>query len=182
VQALEQAGLTATTANVPSNAAPGTVVAQAPAAGQRVDVGSSVRINVSGGPGAVTVPDVVGASADDAAAALQSAGLKAQTTEVPSDEPRGTVVSQSPTAGSQVARGSTVRLEISSGPAPVAVPDVVDQTEADARDALEAEGFRVRVVEEPAPDAESVGLVLRQVPAAGREAPSGTQVTIVVGV
>jgi beta-lactam-binding protein with PASTA domain len=62
------------------------------------------------------------------------------------------------------------------------VPDVVDQTEADARDALEAAGFRVRVVEEGAPDPESVGLVLRQVPVAGREAPPGAQVTIVVGV
>lgn len=182
VQALEQADLRATTANVPSNASPGTVVAQSPAAGQRVDVGSSVRINVSGGPGAVTVPDVVGASADDAAAELQSAGLKAQTTAVASDEARGTVVTQSPAAGADAARGSTVRLEVSSGPQPVAVPDVVDQTEADARDALEARGFRVRVVEESSPDPESVGLVLRQVPAAGREAPPGAQVTIVVGV
>ena len=39
-----------------------------------------------------------------------------------------------------------------------------------------------RVVEEAAPDPDSVGLVLRQVPAAGREAPPGAQVTIVVGV
>ena len=181
-QTLEQADLEATTANVPSNAAPGTVVAQSPSGGERVDVGSSVRINVSGGPGAVTVPDVVGASADDAAAELQSAGLKAQTTAVASDEPRGTVVKQSPAAGAEAARGATVRLEVSSGPQPVAVPDVVGQIEADARDALEASGFRVRVVEETAPDPDSVGLVLRQVPAAGREAPPGAQVSIVVGV
>ena len=181
-QVLEQSELRATAATVPSNASPGTVVAQSPQAGARVDVGSSVRINVSGGPGAVTVPDVVGAAAGEAADQLQAAGLQAQTREVAAEEPRGTVVAQDPAAGTEAARGTTVRLEVSSGPQPVAVPDVVDQSEEDARSALEALGFRVRLVEEPAPEPESVGLVLRQVPAAGREAPPGTQVSIVVGV
>lgn len=181
-QRLQQAGLEATAARVPSSEPEGVVVAQAPAAGEDVERGSSVRINVSGGPGAVTVPDVVGSPADEAVAALEQAGLRAEQSEVESDEPDGTVVEQDPAAGAEVGRGSTVQLGVSTGPQATPVPDVTGLAQEDAVAQLEDEGFRVRVVEEAAPDPAQIGTVLRQVPPAGREAPPGAQVTIVVGV
>lgn len=179
---LEDAGLKATAATVPSSEPEGVVVAQSPKAGEDAERGSNVRINVSGGPGTVAVPDVTGSALDDAVAALEQAGLAAAPTEVDSGEPAGTVVDQDPAAGAEVRRGSTVALSVSRGPQATAVPDVTGLAQEDATTQLEDAGFRVRVVEEAAPDPAQVGTVLRQVPPAGREAPPNAQVTIVVGV
>jgi serine/threonine-protein kinase len=181
VAALEDAGLEARVARVPSDEEEGIVVAQAPQAGADARRGSAVRVNVSGGPGAAPVPDVTGLPSEEAVAALREAGLSAEQREVDGDDPAGTVVAQEPEAGAEAERGSTVRIDVSRGPQGQAVPDVVGFAEEDARAELEGLGFRVRVVEEPAPDAASAGTVLRQVPPAGREAPANAQVTIVVG-
>lgn len=182
-QQLEGAGLVARPSTVPSSQPEGTVVAQSPKAGDKVDRDSPVRINVSGGPGSVTVPDVRGSSVEDATAALKAAGLAVQTRQVESGDPEGTVVEQSPAAGAKVDRGSTVTVGVSQGPTvePIGVPDVTTLPQDEAQAQLESLGFRVRVVNEVAPGPAQVGIVLRQVPAAGREAPPGTLVTIVVG-
>lgn len=182
-QQLDQANLVARPSTVPSSQPQGTVVAQSPSAGEKVERDSAVRINVSGGPGTATVPNVRGSSVDDATADLQAAGLGVQTSEVESDEAEGTVVSQSPAAGAKVDRGTKVALTVSKGPSvqPVEVPDVTGLPQDEAQAQLEELGLRVRVVEETAPDPAQVGTVLRQVPPAGRSVPPGTQVTIVVG-
>jgi beta-lactam-binding protein with PASTA domain len=181
VAALEGAGLEANVVRVPSPEQEGTVVAQAPQAGSDVRRGSTVRLNVSGGRGAATVPDVTGSPLDEAVTALRAAGLAAERRDVDSDEAAGTVVGQDPAAGTEAERGSTVRLDVSRGAQTVTVPDVVGLPEGDARSELEGLGFRVRVVRETAPDSPAVGIVLRQVPEAGREAPPNTLVTIAVG-
>lgn len=182
-QQLDQASLVARPSTVPSSQPQGTVVAQSPSAGEKVERDSPVRINVSGGPGIASVPDVRGSSVDDATAELQAAGLGVQTSEVESDEAEGTVVSQSPAAGAKVDRGTRVSLSVSKGPSvqPVEVPDVAGLPQDEAQAQLEELGLRVRVVDETAPDPAQVGTVLRQVPPAGRSVPPGTQVTIVVG-
>ncbi len=61
----------------------------------------------------------------------------------------------------------------------VAVPNVVGQTEDEARAALEAEGFTVSTEFEENPDFED-GEVSAQDPAAGEEAESGSEVTLTV--
>jgi serine/threonine-protein kinase len=182
VEALEAAGLQARVERVPSERALGTVVAQVPRAGTELERGSAVRLEVSGGPARIVVPDVTGSDVGEAVAELESAGLRAETGDVDSDEPRGTVVAQEPVSGVQVDPGASVRLDVSAGPRGTTVPDLAGLPEAEATTELESLGFRVRVVEEAAQQPAFVGRVLRQVPAAGREAPPGTQVTIVVGV
>src|SRR5690606_37580973 len=61
----------------------------------------------------------------------------------------------------------------------IAVPNVVGQTEDEARETLEAEGFTVRTEYEENPDFED-GEVSGQDPAAGEEAESGSEVTLTV--
>jgi serine/threonine-protein kinase len=90
-------------------------------------------------------------------------------------------VGQDPAAGSQQAKGSVVRLQVSSGPQTSQVPDVQSQTEADATAQLQASGFEVQVVEEIVEDPLSDGKVLSQDPEGGTEAEQGTTVVIVVG-
>jgi beta-lactam-binding protein with PASTA domain len=77
-----------------------------------VDKSETVRLNVSKGTGLVDVPSLVGQT--DAEAQLSRLGLEANVVEVPSVQPAGVVVAQHPTGG-QVKKGSTVRLNISSG-------------------------------------------------------------------
>jgi beta-lactam-binding protein with PASTA domain len=117
VNALQARKLTPTLQQKPSQEAPGTVLAQSPKPGARAKPGTTVVLQVAKGNAAVSVPNVVGQSRAQAASALQQAGLKATTAQVPSSQPKGTVVAQNPAGGQKVSTGSGVRLNISKGSA-----------------------------------------------------------------
>jgi beta-lactam-binding protein with PASTA domain len=93
--------------------------------------------------------------------------------------PRGRVISTSPPENSQLEKGRTVVLVVSSGPEQVEVPDVVGDDEAAARSALEGAGLRADVTEEES-TSEDPGTVLRQDPGAGEKVDEGSAVGIVV--
>ena len=120
----------------------GQVLRQDPGAGGEVDEGSEVVLEVSTGPEQVAVPDVVGATEDEARFTLTAAGLTVGDVVEQQDEAReGTVLSQTPQADEQVDSGSTVSLVVSSGPPPVVVPDVRGMTEGAAIEALSRAGL-----------------------------------------
>jgi beta-lactam-binding protein with PASTA domain len=100
---------------IPSKEAPGTVVAQRPTAGKIGKAGSTVVLEVAKGKAATAVPDVTGQDQQSAASTLQQAGLNARIVEVPSTQPKGTVLAQKPAAGQKVAQGTDVRLNVSKG-------------------------------------------------------------------
>ena len=104
----------------------GAVIQQSPAAGEIVAAGTTVALLVSLGPSA-TVPDVVGMSEANAAAALAAQQLvTGNITQANSNTvPAGHVISQSPVANTIVARGSAVDLVISLGPAAVELTSIV---------------------------------------------------------
>jgi beta-lactam-binding protein with PASTA domain len=114
-KALQARNLTVTLKQVASQEAPGTVVGQEPTAGRRAKPGAQVVLQVAKGAVPVSVPDVTGQSEQQATAALKQAGLTARVVRVPSSQAKGTVVAQSPAAGQKVAKGSAVRLNVSSG-------------------------------------------------------------------
>src|SRR5205085_458545 len=95
---------------------PGDVVAQKPGGGAQLKAGSPVKLFVSRGKGSVAVPNVVGIPVAQATAHLAAAGLTANRKPVSSSKPAGTVVAQDPAAGSSTPRGSSVTLNVSSGP------------------------------------------------------------------
>ena len=158
-----------------------TVIAQAPRAGQTVQHGSTVRINVSQGPKPVAVPPVVGESYDDAAAELQQAGFAVAREDVTSNEPAGTVVGQDPTANSLVPRGATIALRVSRGPQTSAVPDVVGLDRSDAAATLRNAGFRVLVQEQETESSAEDDIVLAQDPLGGSQQPRGATILITIG-
>lgn len=143
----DQMALGTVTEQFDEKAAAGTVLSQDPAAGTPARHGTPVAIVVSKGPQPIPVPSVVGKSADDAVAAVKAAGL---TAEVDPEKvfdrkiPAGAVVSQSPANGT-LTRGGTVTLTVSKGPRMVAVPSYIGKQAGEARKALEALGFEVRV-------------------------------------
>lgn len=187
LEKLDAAELGARQTEVFSEEPSGTVVAQNPAGGEKAARNSEVRINISQGTGRVTVPNVVGQSADDAGANIREAGLEARVVNVPSAEPEGTVVAQSPRAGEEARRGQAVRLNVSTGQgaqtgvAGVEVPDVVGLSEQEATAELEGAGFTALVEPEATTDEGQFGVVLRQEPRANERLPRGTEVTIFVG-
>jgi uncharacterized repeat protein (TIGR03803 family) len=107
-----------------SNTVPsGTVISQSPAGGTAVASGSAVNLIVSSGPAGATVPNVVGKTQAAATTAITGAHLVVGTVSMESSNtvPSGSVISQSPAGGTNVASGSAVNLIVSSGPAtPVA--------------------------------------------------------------
>ncbi len=161
----------------------GTVIDSTPPQGSTVERGTTVTLRVSRGPEQIAVPDVTGDSEANARSALEGAGLRVgEISEEESQEAEpGTVLEQSPGAGEQVDEGAAVDLTVASEPEPVTVPDVLDQTEAEARAALENAGFEVRVREEAVTDEAEDGVVLDQDPAADEERQPGSRVTIIVG-
>ena len=87
------------------------------------------------------VPDLRGMTIAEATAALTNAGLVVGTvTEQNSTSRIGSVVAQSPTVGAERNPGTAVGLVVSIG---VPVPNVVGQTEAAARTAIDGAGLRV---------------------------------------
>src|SRR6185436_2394833 len=116
-----------------------------PAGGSQVAAGSPVDLLVSTG---ITVPPVVGQTQADATALITSvAGLTvgAITTAPSVTMPAGTVISQSPAGNTNVSGGSSVALVVSTGPAPISVPSVVNLTQAAAATAITNAGLAVGV-------------------------------------
>jgi beta-lactam-binding protein with PASTA domain len=115
VRALQARKLTVTLEQVASQEAPGTVIGQDPQAGKRAKPRTKVVLQVAKGAAPVAAPEVTGQLEPQATASLKQAGLTARVVQVPSSQPKGTVVAQSPAAGHKVAKGSAVRLNVSSG-------------------------------------------------------------------
>jgi serine/threonine-protein kinase len=156
------------------------VISQQPSGGQ-AQQGSVVILRVSKGPKPVIVPSVVGSTFDSANSALLGAGFAVRRKDVESDQPKDTVVDQSPAGGTYQPPGATITLSVSRGPTTSTVPDVTSLAQSDAVAQLRASGFRVHIVSQPVTDPNQDGIVQTQDPAGNSKAPPGSTVTIAVG-
>ena len=156
----------------------GVVFFQFPTEGTRVDKGEVVRIDVSSGKPEVPIPSVIGQTVADAVAELTRAGLVAQVVEVNSDRDEGAVTGQNPGAGTVVVEGTQVRINVSKGPRPVLVPNVVGLPYEQASSELQRAGFVVSRIDEDSDQA--AGIVTRQTPSGGSEGSRGSTVTVSV--
>jgi eukaryotic-like serine/threonine-protein kinase len=201
VSVLKAQGLVPVSIVVPSSQAKNTVVAQRPQAGKSVARQTKVRINISSGntsgggvppppppppppPASKSVPDVTGKQQQAAQRQLNAIGLKSRVVYVPSDQPQGSVVSQSPSGGTTAKEGARITLNASRGPTPVAgqiVPKVLGLGPGVATSRLVAVGFKVQRLTQKTSDRGRSGKVVDVQPAAGVRAPAGSTVTIYVG-
>ncbi len=93
------------------------VLSQSPAAGTKVQKGSTINYVVSNGVSSISVPGVVGYTEAGAKSALSNAGLNVSVQNAYSETvAKGNVISQNPTAGSSVSKGATVTITVSLGP------------------------------------------------------------------
>ncbi len=127
----------------------------------------------------VAVPDVVDLDQVAAKKRIEDVGLKVDTSDQESDKPEGTVLSQNPTGGEKVDKGSTVILTVSVGIGNATLPNVEGRTESEAREILKAAGFDnvgPPVLEES--EAQEPGRVLRTVPTPDQQYPKDTLITL----
>lgn len=128
-----------------------------------------------------TVPAVADLTEADAVAQLESQGLQMVVDErVPDFEAaEGTVLGQDPPAGADLRRGGTVGVVVSSGPAEVAMPQVVGVSEDAAVERLSSDEYRF-VVDRDYEHSSTVdaGTVQAQLPPPGTSLRQGDTVTI----
>jgi serine/threonine-protein kinase len=180
VEALEGAGLRAQVEReFDPEVRRGLVISQDPPAGERVEEDTEVTIVVSRGPPPEVVPNVVGLPEDEATDALTAAGFEVgEVTPRESEEDQGIVLEQEPPGDSEARPGTAVNLVVSSGPATVAVPDVICQDFDSAQEEVEGAGLDFVVTGSRFSDECEPGTVAEQNPSAGTEVQPGSNVRV----
>ena len=165
--------------NAPSqDTAKGLVFKQDPLEGHKIAQGNPVTIWVSTGKPQVTVPALKGQTQADAEKALTDLKLTPEVHQVPGGQQAGIVTATDPPPGKKVDQGTTVRVNVTSGPKPVKVPNVVGKQLDVATSQLQKLGFVVTPTFQQDPAAANE--VTDQSTAPGATAPKGSTITLTV--
>ena len=160
----------------------GNVISSDPVAAAEVAPDSAVAYVVSTGPATVAVPDLVDVPEDEAITLLGDAGLVPGARTEASDETivAGNVISSDPVAAAEVAPDSAVAYVVSTGPATVAVPDLVDVPEDEAITLLGDAGLVPGARTEASDETIVAGNVISSDPVAAAEVAPDSAVAYVV--
>ena len=166
--------------------AQGDVVSTDPAAGERLKKGSTLVLVVSDGATLSELPDVTGLEVDAARSELSARGLTMrEAQQAPSETvPAGSVISWSVaeqaslTAGSQVPKGTTVDVVVSTGSSSRTVPDLAGLTAEEASSKLDAAGLVLGSTTEVFSTSVEAGRVVASEPAAGAGVTVGAAVNV----
>jgi serine/threonine-protein kinase len=180
---LESLGFKVTiTPQASDTVAAGTVISQNPPAG-KVAPGASVALVVSSGKDKVIVPNVLNLDQVPAATQLTKLGLEPVVVNEASDSVKvGAVIRTDPAVNVAVDKGSTIQVIVSSGPAPVVVPNVVGLTETEATTALQAVGLRRTITLVNIADVSQAGKVVSQSPEGNNKNTLAAGQTVVLNV
>ena len=166
-----------------SRVSAGDIISQTPRGGTQAALGSTVSIVVSNGPiPQIEIPDVIGETLEQAESILQEAGFSVTVSTIfDSSQPLDVVISQSPTAGSLVNQGSSIRIVFNQMPVAdlTIVPDVVGLLVNEARILLQDAGLDVLVLIQPSSLVPPATLI-SQNPVANAEVAEGTTVTVFI--
>jgi eukaryotic-like serine/threonine-protein kinase len=159
----------------------GLVISSDPRGGTTATRGSTVVLTVSSGPKLAKVPVLVGSQRSIAVQQIRGRGLSPNVEMQESSAPAGEVIRQSPSAGSELPRGSLVTIVVSEGEEQATVPNVIGKERAQAVEALRAAGLDPTVSEQQTEVPSQVGRVTDQFPPPGSDVEPGAEITIVVG-
>ncbi|MBS5520064.1 MAG: Stk1 family PASTA domain-containing Ser/Thr kinase [Acidaminococcus intestini] len=133
--------------------------------------------------GDIAVPDVKGKTLVEAEAILKDNNLDfTLKEEFDAKVPTGTVIKQSPGAGSHVKAGRKIQLTVSKGAEPGVVPDLKSKNLAEATEMLHAAKLAVGKVTVQYKEGAAQGAVLSQDIEAGKKVAAGTKVDLVVNI
>ena len=161
----------------------GTICEQKQKAGSRVKKNSTIQVVVSSGlvGEEIIVPDVSGMSEEDAQKTLHNEGFKNVKSEYQYDDSvaEGDVISTTPAANAKATEDTDIKMLVSKGAEKKKVPKVTGMSEADAQNALAAEGLLAYVLYEASESVEADKVISQDIDA-GKKVEAGTTVTIVV--
>jgi eukaryotic-like serine/threonine-protein kinase len=182
-QQIRAAGLVPVEHKEPSTSVQsGQVIGTTPPYGNLVSKNSTVTVNVSTGPSSINLPNLQGTPVAQANSTLKGLGFTTitQAPDQQSTLPAGQVDHMSPAPGSSYPPDQPITLYVSGGG--VQVPNVTNQTEAEAEATLQHYGFtNIQVVSTPAPDQTvTPGTVYNQNPAPSSVAQTSQQIQIFV--
>ena len=179
---LKQAGLTETHKAMPNDQVEQNLVyLQNPEAETTIRKGDAVILVISSGPVPFEMPDVVGMTADEATAQLQTKNMKITRDRVAStDVQKDRIISQTPAAGNQVTRDDPVTLTVSGGS--TSVPALTDKTLEEAEQMLTTQNLTLQPgLKYIAADNEKQhGLVASTVPETGNLVAEDTSVQLTI--
>lgn len=168
--------------SVKSNEKEGTIINSNPKAGEKINEGSTVEVEVSSEE-KITMPNLVEDKLSDAKAKLESLGIKNIIVQEDYSDSiaSGNVMTQTPEQGQEVTKESSVTLTVSKGKKveTVEVPNVNGLSESEARNKLA--GFNVNVETKTTTDKTLDGKVIGQNPSAGTSVNKGSTITLAIG-
>jgi eukaryotic-like serine/threonine-protein kinase len=181
--ALKQAGLHVRL-GAPVHSIPyakGDIARESPGPGARISHGGTVTLHLSLGPAQHQLPSVEGESTSAATATLSNLHIGVSQVDkiYNTDVQKGSVIKTDPASGETVFEGSKVTLYVSKGPAPVSIPTVVGETEADATAQLKALQLFVNPMSKYS-NTVAQGVVISSNPTAGTQTHAGKIVSLVV--
>lgn len=160
----------------------GLIASQYPSAKTKVDKGDIITVNISKGKKDAVIPKLVGTtftSESDVSDILSKYGYKlGKVSYEESYETPGTIIKQSPDAGTTAEKKTTVDIVISKAKSKATVPNLNGMTYDQAESALQSLGFSVGRVTEEENNGFTAGTVFKQYPAANSEYQTGSTVDI----
>ncbi|MCC3379785.1 Stk1 family PASTA domain-containing Ser/Thr kinase [Paenibacillus farraposensis] len=165
--------------------APGVVFYQSYPGDSLVKQGTKISLKVGIAKPLTPMPDVKGQTYENAVKLLTAQQIKEtqiQQNEQFSDQPAGTVLSQTPAANEPFDKDSVqIVLTVSKGANTVKMPNLVGMTQNQAEDEVKKAGLKVGSIKEEYSYEQEKGKVTKQWPSeAGSELPPNTEITIYV--
>ena len=186
VDEAERVGLEVKIEQIESSIPAGTVLAQWPEPGAKVRRDRSIILKVSKGGSRKGVPDIRGLEVTQALAKIQESGFPAgDTVKIYDDSrPAGSVIAQSPAFPAMIGNEKKIDLLVSLGPAPrggkIAVPDLAQRNEGEAKEMLLLGGLKAGGVEYVPTQNSPEGMVIGTRPKAGSLVKQGSLVVLQV--
>ncbi|GGX93772.1 Stk1 family PASTA domain-containing Ser/Thr kinase [Streptomyces minutiscleroticus] len=137
--------------------------------------------NGGAGDDTLKAPNLVDQTLEEARLRAENVDLKVSVKKEPcEDTPKGSVCSQSPEADSEVQKGDTIDLVVSTGAPKVTVPSVIGLDADEAKSKLEGDDYQFKVETETRESTEEENTVLDQDPIKGEEVEKGSTITLTV--
>lgn len=167
--------------------AEGLVISQSQPGGALIAKNSTVTISISTGSTAKPMINVIGKTEEQAVSEIKNAGFASPVIEYEYSDTveQGLVIRQSPSANASVKSGDTIKIFISRGKETkmVRVPNVVNMSESQARQTLDA--YNLNVAINPTTvmnDKIPYGYVAAQDYSEGKEVPEGQTITLTMSI
>lgn len=162
-----------------AGAAPGTVVEQSPAAGQLLEPHGAISVSLA--RELPKVPGVVNRTLSEASALLAQRGYKVEQAEPLADPqvPKGSIVSQLPTADAPQETDKPVIVRVSAGPGEIEMPKLLGQGLEKTKAQANELGLALKILWTEMGETPTF-VVLSQNPVAGKKVKPGDAVTVTI--